>query len=345
MEKTYVVRLSHENLSLALSEFNSILMSEEIAYDIELGIDEFAIFRAPRMAMDVLLKRAALILELGELVDIVDADKSMDHLLRVVRDSIDEENVCLALDSVKGFGKDVAKKLVEALSTVKICTRKAIDKGARALKISFLENVAIVYRLLYRRRHSMYVDREPHRRPCYRPGTMKPILARAFINLSRVSTLKNEVVFDPFCGVGGFALEACLMGLRAICGDIDEAMVRGAKANMDGYGCSSMVDVLRMDARFEALAGSRVDGVATDPPYGIQTSPKGEETLEHLIAKFVDSVRDVLKAGRFMVFATPLSMSRRIDRVLQDTGFLVVERHVDKVHGSLTRAIYVVKRL
>lgn len=340
----YIAKLSHENFSLAFSEFNSILWSDNIHYKILLNVDEFILFEAPKQVTDVLTKRAAQMIELGEFIDIINVDKEFKTIIKIIKDFALQPNTCIDVDSIKGFGKNAAKELVQELPIGVLCNRRR-HEDTETLKVTFIENVALIYRLLYRRRQSMYIDREPHLRPCYRPGTMKPLLARTFVNLAKVSSLKNEVVLDPFCGVGGLTVEACLMGLRAICGDIDRAMVLGAKCNTEWYGCSGAIDIIEMDACFNAIAHSRVDGIATDPPYGIQSSPRGRGSLEHLIIRFIENAHSILRKGRYMVFAIPITISKNIEKVLIRTGYEIAEKHIDKVHSSLTRVIYVAKKL
>lgn len=344
MARVYIARLSHENFSLAYSEFNSIMIAEGIEHKVEFKLDEFVLFRSSTIGIDVLLKRAALIIELGKLVDIVEYDDK-DLLIKLMKDSIDRDEICIAIDSVRGFGKNIAEELIKIVPPKNICTRRKIDEGFRVLKLSLVANVAFIYWLIYRRRQKMYIDREPQHRPCYRPGTMKPLLAKTFVNLSRVSILRRETVLDPFCGVGGFAIEACLMGLEAICSDIDEHMVRGAQVNIARYGCCESVDAIQMDAALEAIANLRVDGIATDPPYNIQSAPRGAKSLTDLLISFIDEASNVLRNGRYMVFATPIHIGRSIENALSESGFKIIEKHLDMVHGSLTRAIYVVKKI
>lgn len=344
MMNMYVAKLSHENFSLAYSELNSILLSEDIPYTVELKLDEFVVFESSTAAVDVLLKRAALLLELGEFITILETQEDIKEISKIIKDVDNGKNVCLIVDSVKSFGKSIASKIVREVPSWMLCTRKKVDLGSEIIKISFIANVALIYRMIYRRRQRAFIDREPHHRPCYRPGTMKPLFARIFVNLSRVSSLRGEVVLDPFCGVGGFAIEACLMGLRVICSDIDEDMVKDARTNIDRYSCSNLVEILRMDAGFEAISSMKVDSIATDPPYGIQSIARGYKTLEELMTKFIEGSYSVLKKDKFMVFATPLTISKHVDVVLVSRGFEVIEKHIDKVHGSLARVIYVVKK-
>jgi tRNA G10 N-methylase Trm11 len=42
-----------------------------------------------------------------------------------------------------------------------------------------------------------------------------------------------------------------------------------------------------------------------------------------------------------MVFAIPIEFEDYVDALLSDYGFSVAEKHLNMVHGSLTRIIYV----
>ncbi|MEM2285525.1 MAG: RNA methyltransferase, partial [Ignisphaera sp.] len=95
----------------------------------------------------------------------------------------------------------------------------------------------------------------------------------------------------------------------------------------------------------EAIANLRVDGIATDPPYNIQSAPRGAKSLTDLLISFIDEASNVLRNGRYMVFATPIHIGRSIENALSESGFKIIEKHLDMVHGSLTRAIYVVKKI
>jgi len=344
MSYSYIVKLSHQNFSLAYSEFRAILDSEEMPYETKFKLDEFIIFDSTKEAVDLLLRRAALAVEAGTFIELIDVERGLRDIVSIVKESLDNENSCVEIDSIRGFGSEIAKALVDIIGIKSLCTRKKKESGMQPIKIALIANIALIYRVIYRRRQRLYSDREPHKRPCYRPGTMKPVLARLFVNLSRVSSLRRELVLDPFCGVGGFAIEACLMGLRSVCCDVDENMVMGARINIEGYDCHSLVDIARMDAGLGALASYRVDGIATDPPYGIQSVPRGYKSLIHLMSKFIENAYNTLKNRRFMVFAVPLQLTKELDRVLTEHGFEIKEKHIDMVHGSLTRTLYVVKK-
>ena len=198
------------------------------------------------------------------------------------------------------------------------------------------------YEVIYRRREAKFLNREPHLRPCYRPGTMKPLLARALVNIAKVSSKKHDHLLDPFCGVGGIALEACNMGIQVTCTDIDRRMVNCAKINSVSYGCENVMEFIETDSLYSVFRSGTFNAVVTDPPYGIQTFPRSQ-TLSNLIERFISNSYDTIKKGGHIVFAVPLHLEDFVDRALHSLGTNILEKHLNRVHGSLTRIIYVVK--
>jgi len=176
----------------------------------------------------------------------------------------------------------------------------------------------------------------------YRPGTLPPLISRVFVNLSRVSIKGKSKLLDPFCGVAGFLLEACVMGLDNYIGvDINEDYVRGARINLEFYDCPP--NVLSGDACNLPLDLGRVDAIATDPPYGRLTRAEGR-TLKELMVCFLEEAGKVLRKGSYVVFAQKKGVIGEDE--IEDLGpFKVVEKHINWVHGSLTRDVYVVKRI
>ncbi len=334
----FVARLAGNMVSLSYSELISIINGEGCEIIDSIRIDEFVIFKTTEKAIKILAKRASTIVELGILIDIV---SNINDVLKLVLEHYDEGNeICIDIDSIRGFGREegllLYRKLIErGFTRYRNCTKK--------IKVVFLLNIILIYEIILRRRILMYSDREPHKRPYYRPGTMKPILARLLINLAKISTEKHEAVLDPFCGVGGIAIEACLMGFRVYCSDIDRRMVLGSKINSINYKCDNMVDIILCDATLSPYRHNVADAIVTDPPYGIQTVPRSQ-SMENLLKEFIRNASDMLKSRRFMVFAIPLQYTDYIERILHDNNFSVVEKHLNKVHSSLTRVIYVVQR-
>ncbi len=335
----YIVKLSNELLSLALSEFFSIAEAENMDYKIHKRIDEFLFFISDEELIKLLATRSALLIELGRVIDVVEENDDLYGIIRNLNSS-EVSNSCIDVDSIRGFGRETAYNLQRMLSTIGIKWRGC----KKRIKIAIVAGLAIIYEIVYRRREVKFYSREPHRRPCYRPGTMKPTLARALVNIARVSSKKREHLLDPFCGVGGIALEACNMGLQVTCTDIDRKMIECAKINGVAYGCENMVEFIEADSLYSIFRDGFFDAVVTDPPYGIQSIPRSQSLLK-LIEGFIYNSYYVLKRGSHMVFATPIHLEDHIDRILHTLNVSILEKHLNRVHGSLTRVIYIVKVL
>ncbi len=180
-----------------------------------------------------------------------------------------------------------------------------------------------------------FSSRKPKTRPYFHPGVLEPKIARAFVNLCGVK--RGEVFADPFCGTGGFLIEATTMGIGAIGMDIDRRMVRGAGKNLRHYGLEA--DLLLGDAR--SLPIARVDGMASDPPYGRGTTTMGKGVRE-VISGFMESAYGVLKPGGRVCTASPKEIDPATLAI--KAGFTLVEEHRMRVHKSLTRSIIVVEK-
>ena len=170
---------------------------------------------------------------------------------------------------------------------------------------------------------------------------MKSELCRAFVNLSRASIKNRSLLLDPFCGVGGILLEASSMGIRSIGIDIDVKSAMGSLTNIRYFNLDQLSDVITSDSMNIAIRSESIDAIATDPPYGRQTIPRGT-SLEDLLEKFIHNSADVLKRNRYMVFATPIEMDSLIEEYCRNAGLKIMEKHLNFVHSSLTRVIYVV---
>ena len=180
-----------------------------------------------------------------------------------------------------------------------------------------------------------YHKREPAKRPNFRPGSMKTDYARALVNLSRIRS--GEVFLDPFCGSGGILIEASLVGANCIGTDIDYKAAVSSTQNLNAFS-SNFFSILIGDSRF--LPIKNVQGIATDPPYSIQSSTHGEE-LENLIHSFLKESESILSKNRYLVFSSPSKVAP--EKLIQKTNYEIVSLIDTRIHKSLTRRILVVK--
>ncbi len=175
--------------------------------------------------------------------------------------------------------------------------------------------------------------RKPHYKPFFYPGVLMPRVARALVNIAK----PEEYLFDPFCGTGGILVEAGLIGIKAIGGDVQRKLLLGAKMNLDYYGID--YSLMYQDACRMALCDESVDAVVTDPPYGRSAAIKAE-SLEYLLTGSLNEIYRVLKKRKRAVFIS----ERKIEDIAEEAGFRVIESHLQRVHKSLTRRISVLEK-
>lgn len=178
--------------------------------------------------------------------------------------------------------------------------------------------------------------RSPIMRAAFHPTTLKPLLARAMVNLAR--TPRNGTLLDPFCGVGGILIEAGLIGVKPIGVDIDAKMIEGAKHNLEALGVRDY-QLHVGDARY--LTIKDVDAVATDPPYGRQATTAGLE-LKELYEAALPSIAQTLKRKGYVCITAPADLE--LEGLAQGAGLRMIEKHEQRVHKSLTRKIYVFRK-
>ena len=179
-------------------------------------------------------------------------------------------------------------------------------------------------------------SRKAQNRPYFSPVSMHPKIARVLVNLARIK--KGSTILDPFCGTGGILIEAGLMGMKIIGCDLDERMVEGCKKNLKFYNIEG--EIQAGDAL--ELKGIKTDAIVTDPPYGkssfLSEKNKNLKNLIKFYNNFLNSAKQILKKGKFLVMVLPHEYK------LNFNGFFVCEFYDVRMHRSLTRRIWILKR-
>jgi tRNA (guanine10-N2)-dimethyltransferase len=313
----YLLRLSREHESLPIAELRATLEGEGIDYDITC-LDDFLLLDCAGDDPSF-MSRLAYTLHAWELMGSSDC---LDLLSGMVFDNIcDIESFRIRSaergvesrigDFISGLGVKVDLKNPAA----DVLVRKTGKNYCAWLKMDLCRD---------------YELRKPQYRRFFHPISMHPKLARAMVNLARVSP--GMRVFDPFCGTGGILIEAGLMGLKPIGLDLDEGMVRGCRQNLSQYGIVG--DVRAGDALSECV---RADAIVTDPPYGRSSNPGMDPA--RLYGDFIGNARAMLDEGRI------LSMMLPSDIQLEFGGFDIAASFDVRMHRSLTRRLWVLRAI
>ncbi len=217
----------------------------------------------------------------------------------------------------------------------------SLSGGDRVLRVFITEGIAVIGEVLAEQDTKAFNSRRPGRRPFFKPGPLSPQLSRVFVNLARLK--EGDVYLDPFCGTGGFVLEACLLGARhCICGDLSSDMIRGSLINIKYFNFNDKVSFFWQDSAYIPLKEETVDTIATDPPYGRSTTT-GKRAYDELVEKFLHESYRVLKKGGHIVYAGPSQYTPW--KLAYKVGFRVIARYQMYVHSTLTREIVVARKL
>ena len=197
-----------------------------------------------------------------------------------------------------------------------------------------LSGQASVGRCLVKIDRPSFEARKVQNLPFRYPITIHPKYARALVNLARVPS--GGRLLDPFCGTGSIVAEAALTGMAAVGSDVSEKMVEGAGANLEFLGVKA--ELVRCDIGAVSEVVGRVDGIATDPPYGRATSTGGEP-IPDLMRRALRACSEVMGSGSLLVMAV-----HDPGLVSDAEGYELVETHPMWVHRSLTRHFCVLRR-
>ncbi len=180
-----------------------------------------------------------------------------------------------------------------------------------------------------------FEERKTKNLPYDHPISLHPKFARCLVNLARVG--EGERLLDPFCGTGAILAEARLVGAEAIGADVSDRMIAGTRENLASLGLQASL----VESDVGALPGlmPRVDGIATDPPYGRSASTAGEP-VPRLMGRAFGAFADLLEQGGLV------AMAMHDPSLCQDVpSFRLLERHELWVHRSLTRHFCVLERV
>jgi tRNA (guanine10-N2)-dimethyltransferase len=209
-----------------------------------------------------------------------------------------------------------------------------IHNPSSELRVVYSDRVHLGRRLASVDRSS-YERRMAKNLPYDRPISLHPKYARCLVNLALVR--RGERLLDPFCGTGAIVAEAALAGCRAAGSDLSAEMVDGTRANLDSMGLTA--DLAVSDVGEVKDGFGRVEGIATDPPYGRSTSTCGEQ-IPLLFKRAFESFAALLDVGRrAAIIVHDPALASSVD------GFALIESHELWVHRSLTRRFCVLERL
>lgn len=286
--------------------------------------------------INALHKRVALSHALCEFFGACDAD--INEIIKLVEKSDIEVRGSFAVRVKRIENPSRRMNTMELERNIgKIIKGRTDLKAPENLIYGVLSDKFVLGKLIHKVNRAQYEKRKPHLRPYFRPGVMLPRNCRAVVNLTRVKA--GQKFLDPFCGTGGFLIEAGLMGAKVYGCDIEREAVEGCEKNLRWCGIKNykleVGDARALKHKYKNF----FDAIATDPPYGISASTRGLK-LGELYESSIESFYEMLKPGKYACVIAPGKVA--LEKIAEDTGFEIVEKHFERIHKSLIRKILVV---
>lgn len=249
-----------------------------------------------------------------------------EHLIEAVHEfdfnKVYKESFRLRLINNKDFD-------VEALADIMWQNLKipAVNMRDAKTKIDILFCEKVFCCLLIGEQGDTFEDRKAHLRPFNHPTSLHPRLARCLVNLAN-----SKEVLDPFCGSGGLLIEAGLIGLKTFGYDIDDEMLKRAKANLEFFEVKNFKiennDALKINQKFESIV--------TDLPYGKNSKVTD---LQKTFSEFLSNSYDFTER---MIVVFPDFVDAKM--LIKATNWKINNHFSYYIHKTLTKEIFVLAK-
>ncbi len=182
---------------------------------------------------------------------------------------------------------------------------------------------------------------------------ISPRLAKIMINLSEIK--KNQILLDPFCGIGIILTEALIQGINVIGIDKDKNAIEGAKKNLKQLDIKKY-ELINADSMHVKI--KQVDSLVTEPELGILVKkiPNEEETrniltkYESLMISVLNNLKNSVN-GRF-VFTAPFILTNNkkrfsvnIENILRKIDLKLISRFQEYREEQIVgREIFVMEK-
>lgn len=275
--------------------------------------------------------------------------QTLDFIIKKETSGIDffrviKEKYAVRIKKIKTeFTKKI--KIDPMLRSVSSIIYKQVSKKGKTVSISDADtNIVILYRMgkdeteiniaeeIFSINEKFYL-RRPDKRPCLKPISLSPRIARVCINLLKLKEKRIKTIIDPCCGTGGFLIEAGIMGYELTGMDILPEMIQCTKNNLNYFGISNYE--LRLEDITKSKPEKQYDGLVTDLPYGKNT--KSEKNIEESYKRFIRSIK---KYSKNIVIITPSFID--INKVIKNNNLKPKYQYEIKVHNTLNRVLTVI---
>jgi tRNA (guanine10-N2)-dimethyltransferase len=311
---------------LSISEINSVLITNEINYEVIYQKNNVLIVSSSYpelLEIDINALGGTI-----KLFSVLNFEVNKSSILDFVRENFRTQEEGRIIFGISGYGSfpknfifqlgiDIKEYLVNAghkvrfvtgkhldLSSVIVNENKMIERGFEIILIPKMESF-IVGKTISVQNYKLYSKRDfgrPKRND--RNGMMPPKLAQIMINLSETS--KKETIYDPFCGSGTVLQEAFFLGYKNLFGsDINPKIIADSEENLRWFVQSFRTENFPIENLFisDILTPSKdikADGIICEGYLG-EPSRRSKEKAIQDTKKLAEFYLKALKNLKFML--------------------------------------------
>ena len=334
--RRYFALVSGDSIELARAETEALVRLVASNSRVQWQ-EKLAIIEAENSPVDVLIKRAALLKEAGNLVFSGNIDDGiLEGLLPTFVQSADTFRVNtislkngVTAQTRTAMTADVGNRIRRATGA-----SVSLDSPGVCFTVIMLEEETLVCRSESSSARMVLKQRKAGKKPFFHPSIMNAHLARALCNLAQL--VSGETLLDPFCGAGGIMCEAASLGAKTVGIDLNWKLLRGGKINLAALDLRETGLVLG-DSTHIPMRG--VDCIVTDPPYGRVSSTRGANSVQ-LVRKLLEQLDCVLSRGGRLCFCGSEEMN--LSGLVSEAGYDMELCVGVRVHSSLVRQVVTV---
>lgn len=173
---------------------------------------------------------------------------------------------------------------------------------------------------------------------------ISPRLSKILINLSYAK--KGDLIFDPFCGIGGILIEALIKGINVFGMDIDKRAISGARQNLKWLEKTN-----KLSAKYELLEGDsrsapdkKYNAIVAESSLGElvkKKPPKGYaieiiQDFEKKIIPVLQRLKNIKKSGARIAITFPYinEVGVNVNHVCTKTGLHLVEKPIKEFRAG-----------
>lgn len=339
----YIVALSGENVSLAISELEALFSPNKLSVVKQTKAQIIINSEIKENELIKLANRSAMLKSVS--THIADMNNLFLNAFDKINWSWVKSPFCVRVqDLTKSKGPEIESHLASLIWQKLKNPSVNLEKPKTTVYFTIDEHKITLAKLLWKKQKARFKLRNPAKRPATHPTALKPKLARLLTNLSRAN---KGILLDPFCGTGAILTEASILGCKVIGTDIDSRMIDRAKINFNFYKQiykykSHRIFKLDVASLSKQFKSNSIDAIATDPPYG-RSSYVGANNIKELYKTFLTQSHKVLKKGKCLAMLYPHYIP--VKKILAKNKWKILCDNGIYVHGGLTRKVLVLKKI